>query len=271
MASFTDYTEILSFAGQLANAAWTAIKPHFRNLSHVDNKLGAGFDPVTEADRNAETAMRALIEQVYPSDGILGEEFPEKPTTTGRTWVLDPIDGTRAFVAGLPVWTTLIALTDETGAPLIGVIDQPVLSERYLGWPGGAALEQGGMRIPLKVSDCLTLGDATISTTDAFILTPGEQESWTQVRTTARIIRYGLDAYAYARLAAGSIDLVAESGLAPWDAAALIPVIRGAGGLACDWSGAPAMPGGQLVCASSEALMEEALAVLKPSAKPYAR
>ena len=266
MRGASDHSNLLNFASQLADAAWRTIKPHFRMQTAIDNKADTGFDPVTEADRAAEGAMRALIAQAFPDDGILGEEYPEKPGQSGRIWVLDPIDGTRAFIAGLPVWTTLIALMDETGAPVIGVIDQPVLGERYLGWPGGAALSRKGVQSPLKVSSCSDLQAAVISTTDPFILTPSEQGAWTHLRATARLTRYGLDAYAYARLAAGSIDLVAETGLAPWDAAALIPVVRGAGGLALNWRGEAARPGGQLVCACNEAVMEQALLSLRRSA-----
>ncbi|MEL7482678.1 MAG: inositol monophosphatase family protein, partial [Pseudomonadota bacterium] len=163
-------------------------------------------------------------------------------------------------------WTTLIALCGPDETPLIGVIDQPVLAERYLGWRGGAAVETAGGRRPLSVSSCADLREATIATTDPFIMTPAEQGAWTHLRHTARIIRYGLDAYAYARLAAGTIDLVAETGLSPWDTAALIPVVRGAGGLACDWTGAPAKPGGQLVCAASQAVLDQALISLRRSA-----
>lgn len=269
MASPFDTEDALALAGRLADAARAAALPHFRALSAVEGKTGdnkAGFDPVTAADRNAETAIRDILKIERPEDGIIGEEFGESASRSGWTWLLDPVDGTRAFVAGLPVWTTLIALCDETGAPVIGIIDQPVLGERYLGWPGGAALETESGRAPIHVSDCTDLREATIATTDPFILTPSEQGAWTHLRHTARITRYGLDAYAYARLAAGTVDLVAEAGLAPWDAAALIPVVRGAGGLACDWRGNPAMPGGQLVCASSEGVLEQALISLRRSA-----
>ncbi|MEM9668181.1 MAG: histidinol-phosphatase [Pseudomonadota bacterium] len=259
----------LLFAGRLADSARAAIAPHFRALSEVEEKTGSakqGFDPVTEADRGAERAMRALIEAERPSDGIIGEEYGERESENGFTWLLDPVDGTRAFVAGLPVWTTLIALCDASGDPIIGIIDQPVLGERYSGWPGGAALETNSGRTPISVSEEADLRKATIATTDPFILTPAEQGAWTHLRHTARIVRYGLDAYAYARLAAGTIDLVAESGLAPWDTAAIIPVVRGAGGLACDWSGAPAKPGGQIVCASSQGVLDQALISLRRSA-----
>ena len=260
--------ETLKIAEQLADAAWSAIEPHWRNLSGVENKQdGHGYDPVTAADKNAEIAMREVLTGARPQDGIRGEEFGEKPSKSGWTWVLDPVDGTRAFVAGLPVWTTLIGFCSADGDPLIGLIDQPVLGERYLGWPGGAALKHGDQSEAIQVSDCEDLRQAIIATTDPFILTPPEQGAWTHLRSTARIIRYGLDAYAYARLAAGSIDLVAEAGLAPHDMAALIPIVRGAGGLACDWRGNAAnIDNGQLVCASSEGVLEQALISLRRSA-----
>lgn len=267
----TDIQAALACAGRLAASAANAILPHFRAGGSIDNKAASGFDPVTEADRAAEKAMRDILQSERPDDGILGEEFDETPSQNGYKWVLDPVDGTRAFVAGLPVWTTLIALCDASGDPVIGVIDQPVLGERYVGWPGGAALETATGSTPMHVSSETDLRRATISTTDPFILTPAEQGAWTHLRATARLVRYGLDAYAYARLAAGSIDLVAESGLAPYDAAAVIAVVRGAGGLACDWSGAPAKPGGQLVCAASEGILDQALISLRRSAvnNPY--
>ena len=258
----------LEFSGRLADSAKQITLKHFRADLAIDNKkTEQDFDPVTQADRDAETAMRALIEAERPGDGITGEEHGDKVSESGFTWVLDPIDGTRAFVAGLPVWTTLIALCGPDGTPLIGVIDQPYLGERYLGWPNGAALEApDGTRVPLQVSAVDELSKARIATTDAFILTPAEQRAWTELQRSARIARYGLDAYAYARLAAGTIDLVAEAGLAPYDAAALIPVVRGAGGLACDWAGNPAMPGGQLVCAATQGVLDDALVSLRSSA-----
>lgn len=257
----------LVFAGRLADSAKKITLKHFRTGGVVDNKkTDQDFDPVTQADRDAETAMRTLIEAERPGDGILGEEHGEKISKNGFRWVLDPIDGTRAFVAGLPVWTTLIALCGPDGTPLIGVIDQPYLGERYLGWPGTAALETAdGKRTALSVSGVDDLRKARIATTDPFIMNPAEQGAWTHLRHTAQIVRYGLDAYAYARLAAGSIDLVAEGGLAPYDAAALIPVVRGAGGLACDWHGNPALPGGQLVCAATQGLLDDALVSLRRS------
>lgn len=264
-----DLSSDIAFARQLADAAWAAIRPYFRNLETVDQKIESGkmgFDPVTEADRAAELAMRALVLAHRPDDGITGEEFGETDSASGWRWYFDPIDGTRAFVAGLPVWTTLIALVDPEGVPVVGVIDQPVLGERYIGWPGEAALETATGTAPIRVTGNPDLRTATIATTDPFIFSPPEQGAWNHLRAAARITRYGLDAYAYARIAGGTLDLVAESGLKAWDVAALIPVVRGAGGLATNWRGeAPAL-GGQIVCAASEGILEQALLALRRAA-----
>ena len=220
------------------------------------------------ADRDAEAAIRAVLEAARPDDAIQGEEFGTHEGTSGWTWYLDPIDGTRAYVAGLTSWTTLIGLSGADGVPAYGAIACPALDEIYLGWPGGAALIKGETVTPIHVSDCEDLRLSRISTTDPFIFTPSEEGAWTHLRATARINRYGLDAYAYARLAAGTLDLVAESGLHPWDVAALIPVVRGAGGLALDWYGRPATAkGGQLVCAASRPVIDQALLALKRSAE----
>lgn len=259
--------DAVGVANAMADAARDAILPHFRTLSNVENKLADGdFDPVTEADKAAERAMRAVLAELRPNDAIHGEEYGRQDGSTGWTWVLDPIDGTRAFVAGLPVWTTLIGLVDTDGDAIVGVIDQANLDERYIGAPDGSRLKTSASETTISVSPCQDLRQAVIATTDPFIMTPPEQGAWTHLRHTARIVRYGLDAYAYARVAAGSIDLVAEAGLAPYDAAALIPVVRGAGGLACDWRGAPAKPGGQLVCAASQGILDQALISLRRSA-----
>lgn len=259
--------DAIRVAKAMADAAREAISPHFRALSDIENKQSDGaFDPVTIADRAAETAMREILAEMRPQDAIHGEEFGTQDGTSGWTWVLDPIDGTRAFVAGLPVWTTLIGLVDGEGDAIVGLIDQPTLDERYIGGPEGSVLSSAAGEEKIQVSDCNDLREAVIATTDPFIMTPPEQGAWTHLRHTARIVRYGLDAYAYARLAAGTVDLVAESGLAPYDAAALIPVVRGAGGLACDWRGAPAKPGGQLVCAAHQDILDQALISLRRSA-----
>ncbi|MEM9938552.1 MAG: inositol monophosphatase family protein [Pseudomonadota bacterium] len=258
--------DAVSIALTMADAGRTATLPHFRNLSNIDNKEEQGFDPVTEADRAGERAIRAVLADLRPDDGINGEEYGVQEGTSGWTWFLDPVDGTRAFVAGLPVWTTLIGLVDANGDAVVGIIDQPVLDERYIGSPSGAVLQSRGTETQIKVSACDDLRQAIIATTDPFILTPAEQGAWTHLRHTAKLVRYGLDAYAYARVAAGTIDLVAEAGLAPHDTAALIPIVRAAGGLACDWRGNPAKPGGQIVCAANANLLDQALISLRRSA-----
>ncbi|MEO1029099.1 MAG: inositol monophosphatase family protein [Pseudomonadota bacterium] len=272
MSSPTNYSRDLdadiTIANELADAAEVIALKHFRALDSVINKADSGkFDPVTIADRDCETAMRAILNEVCPKDGIIGEEHGVKASESGWNWLLDPIDGTRAFVAGITSWTCLISLVDPDGTPQIGIIDVSSIGERYIGAPDGAWLRKSdGSQTAIAVSKQTDLRQATIATTDPFIMTPAEQGAWTHLRHTAAITRYGLDAYGYARLAAGTIDLVAETGLAPWDTAALIPVVRGAGGLACDWTGAPAKPGGQIVCVSSQELLDQALISLRRSA-----
>jgi len=259
--------DAVGIAQAMADAARQAILPHYRALSTIENKKdGSGFDPVTEADKAGERAMRAILAEYRPQDAIFGEEYGKQNGTSGWTWILDPIDGTRAFVAGLPVWTTLIGLVDQAGDAIVGIIDQANLDERYIGGPDGSSLISSGHETKLIVSNCAALQDAVIATTDPFIMSTAEQSCWTDLRLAAKITRYGLDAYAYARIADGTIDLVAESGLAPYDAAALIPVVRGAGGLACDWRGRPAKPGGQLVCAANQGILDQALVCLSTSA-----
>lgn len=262
---------LLPLAMRLADAAREAILPHFRTASacNPDNKAHAdslaGYDPVTEADRASERAMREIISAGRPDDGIEGEEYGIAPGATGLVWYLDPIDGTRAFVAGLPSWCVLIGLALE-GRPILGVIDQPWLDERYVGLGDESWLDCRGARTRLKTRDCPSLTQAVLSTTDAFILTPPERGAFEHLRATARITRYGLDAYAYARLAAGTIDMVTETGLKSHDVAALIPVIEGAGGVVTDWRGAAAKLGGQIAAAGNRKILDEALVSLSRSA-----
>lgn len=257
---------LVPLALRLADAARAAALPHFRSSATLaDNKLTTGFDPVTEADRAAERAMREILGAERPDDAIEGEEYGSTPGSTGVVWHLDPVDGTRAFIAGLPVWTVLIGMAVE-GRAQLGVIDQPWLDERYVGAGGEAWLDCRGARTPLRVRDCQRLTDAILSTTDYFILTPPERGAFEHLRATARLTRYGLDAYAYARLAAGTIDMVAETGLQAHDVAALIPVIEGAGGVVTDWRGNPAKLGGQIIAAANRHILDEALVSLRRSA-----
>jgi histidinol phosphatase-like enzyme (inositol monophosphatase family) len=258
---------LLPLAARLADAAREAILPIFRSAeaSNPTNKDANGFDPVTEADRASERVMREIISAERPNDAIEGEEYGSTAGTSGLTWYLDPIDGTRAFVAGLPSWCVLIGLVQE-GRPILGVIDQPWMDERYIGVGNEAWMEARGQRTTLRTRDCQQLTHAVLSTTDPFILTPPERGAFEHIRATARLTRYGLDAYAYARLAAGTIDMVAESGLKAHDVAALFPVIEGAGGVVTDWRGNPAQLGGQIVAASNRKILDEALISLRRSA-----
>lgn len=260
-----EIAEFTTFAHRLADAARAAILPHFRADLLIDGKGDGPFDPVTEADRGAERAMRALIEAAYPHHGILGEEYGEKPAASRFCWALDPVDGTRAFIAGLPLWGTLIALTHE-GRPVIGVIDQGFLDERYVGFPGGAEVTARGVTRPLAVRAAAHLRDTVIATTDPFLFDGAETGGFEMVRRTARLARYGCDCYAYAMLADGRIDLVIESGLKPWDVQALIPVIEGAGGLVTNWRGGPAWQGGQVIAAGDSRPHEQALVALRRAA-----
>lgn len=243
-----DIASLLAFADDLADAARAAILPHFRAGVAVESKHSIyRFDPVTEADKGAERAIRALIEQRFPDHGILGEEYGHKPARSGYTWILDPVDGTRQFIAGLPLWGTLIGLAHD-GKPLIGVIDQAYIGERFRGFPGGADFQRGGgARQPIKVRACESLREATATTTDPNLFTGAEAGGFEHVRATAKLTRFGCDCYGYAMVALGAMDIVVESGLAPWDVAALIPVLEGAGGAALDWRGAPLREGDWLL------------------------
>lgn len=255
----------LETAHLMADAARAAIRPYFRTALAVENKLTAGFDPVTAADRASEEAMRAVLAERAPGDGILGEEFGETAGGSARRWILDPIDGTRAFIAGLPTWTVLISL-EQAGRPEVGIIDQPHIGERFAGWPGGAALWHGGAKRELRTSGRTSLDAAILATTDAYLFSGDEAAAFERVRRTARLCRFGYDAYAYAMLAAGGVDLVIESGLQIYDVQAFMPVVQGAGGVVTDWRGGDPSLGGQVVAAASEALLESVLPLLAAAA-----
>jgi histidinol phosphatase-like enzyme (inositol monophosphatase family) len=256
-----DVPRLLAFADTLADAARTAILPFFRAPHRVDNKSDKIFDPVTEADRASEWRMRQLIEAGFPDHGITGEEFGEKPGASGYQWILDPIDGTRAFVAGLPTWGVLIGLYYE-GAPLIGVMDQPYLDERYRGWMTGAESKIRGSTRELKARVCAELRDSTLSTTDPTLFRGAEHEAFERVREASKVVRFGFDCYAYCMLACGYMDCVIESGLKPFDIAALIPIVSGAGGGVCDWQGGDAFQGGQVLAYGDRRIRDETLPLL---------
>ena len=259
-------TPFETFAVDLARAAAAVTLPLFRTDCGQEDKGEPGaFDPVTQADRDAEAAMRRLIAERFPDHGVIGEEYGEDRPEADYVWVLDPVDGTRAFVAGLPLWTTLIALRHK-GRPVTGVIAQPVLDEIFLGGPSGAVLLQGRASCSLNVRSCPSLNDAVIATTDPDIFSGAELGAWTQVRAAARLARLGCDAYAYAMVAAGRIDLVAETSLKPWDWSALVPVVEAAGGKVVNWRGGAPDDKGQVLAVGDEALIDQALVTLKRAA-----
>ena len=253
----------IEFAHRLADAAGEVIRPYFRRRIDVVDKGKAAFDPVTAADRGAEEVLRALIGRERPDDAILGEEFGYTPGTSGRTWVLDPVDGTRAFITGRHTWGTLIALEEE-GRRVLGIIDQPVLRERFIGFDGTTELHEGGATTKLKTRSCACLADAIVSTTHPWgYFTDGERESFEALARASRMSYFGGDCYAYALLAMGYIDLIAESRLNAWDVAALIPVVEGAGGVVSDWNGNPVPPeGGSFVAAGDARVHAEAVKML---------
>lgn len=270
MTARPDLTPLESFALELAAAAAEVALPIFRSAAEATEDKGAAkgaaFDPVTAADRGAEEAMRRLIAARFPDHGVIGEEHGADRPDAEFVWVLDPVDGTRAFVAGLPLWTTLIGLR-HAGRSVVGAIAQPYLDEVYLGGPSGARLIARGTETPLRVRACPELTQAVIATTSPDLFDGAELGAWNQVRGAARLARYGCDAYAYAQLAAGRIDLVIESGLQVWDWAALSGVVEAAGGRVTNWRGQTPDGTGQIVAAGDPAALDEALVALKRSAK----
>lgn len=223
-----------TFVNELATLSGQAILPFFRTALAADDKShGGAFDPVTEADRAGEAAMRQLIRRTFPTHGIVGEEFGIDGGDAEYVWVLDPIDGTKAFMAGLPVWGTLIGLL-RLGAPVYGLMHQPFTAERFLGDGAGASYRGRQGERKLRVRSCAALSDALISTTSTHMFEPAELAAYQRVERETRIVRYGCDCYAYCMLAAGHIDLVIEAGLKPYDIVALIPIIEGAGGIVYD-------------------------------------
>ncbi len=258
-----DPTWALDFAHMLADAARPIALRYFRSGVRVEDKPGQEFDPVTAADREIETRLRAVLREHRPLDGVLGEEYPPCPSRNGWVWVIDPIDGTRAFIAGAPTWCVLIALQVDD-APLVSVIDQPFTGERFSGVHQTRAwLDHKDKRQALSCrAGACTLDQALIATTDPALFTPVEADAFGDLARQARIRRYGMDCYAYAALAMGGVDLVVESGLKPWDVAALIPVVTGAGGLITNWRGEPAPGGGRVLAAATPQLHAEAVARL---------
>ena len=256
---------LLAVAVRLADAARAASLAHFRRPGlGADNKAGAGgYDPVTEADRASEAAMRAVLAEWRPDDGILGEEGGTQAGSTGLTWVLDPVDGTRGFLAGTPTWGVLIGLDDGTRLRL-GLIDQPFTAERWTGVAGAPTTYRRGDGAPVEVRTraCPALGDAILMCTDLSMFDAAEQAGFDAVRERVRLCRFGCDCYAYALLAMGQIDLVIEASLQAYDVGGLIPVVEGAGGVITGWRGEDCRGGGRVIAAGDPARHAEALEML---------
>ncbi|WP_377296659.1 histidinol-phosphatase [Rhizobium sp. SGZ-381] len=251
-----------AFFDALADAARQQTLPRFRTGTLVANKLAGGFDPVTEADRAAETAIRDLVTARFPDHGILGEEHESIGLDREHVWVIDPIDGTRAFISGLPSWGTLIGLY-AGGRAVMGMMDQPFTGERYYA-DGTAAWYRGpdGER-QIRTRDCGTLANATLFTTSPHIFEDDALARYKAVEDKVQLFRYGLDCYAYVLLAAGHVDLVIENNLKPYDVGALIPIIEQAGGIVTTWEGGRPEAGGSIIAAGSRAVYDEAIAYLK--------
>jgi len=248
----------IDFAHRLAVAAGEAIRPFFRGRYGLETKPDQS--PVTLADRAAEQAMRDLIRAERPDDGIQGEEFGVHPGSSGRTWVLDPIDGTRAFISGRPIFGTLIALLVEDW-PMLGVIDQPILGERWTGVIGRETLFNGA---PATTRACRSLCEALLATTSPALFDDAQLHAFEHLDAAVRSTVLGGDCYNYGCLASGHLDVVVEAGLKLHDFAALVPVVEGAGGRMCDWQGEPltAASKGEVIAAGDPARIEEIIEAL---------
>ncbi len=246
-----------AFFDTLAIAARQVVVDAGDRRTPYESKIADGFDPVTEMDRGIERALRALIAEAFPGDSIRGEEFGWSGEGATRCWSLDPIDGTRAFICGLPSWSTLVGVVESEGH-VAGMIDLPMLDERLVAIDG-TTLRNGR---PVVTSGCETIAKARLSTTDPFLFEGTKAAAFDRVRQAALVTRYGLDALAYARVATGGLDLVIESGLQRYDLDALVAVVRGAGGAIGDWDGGSDWDRGRIVAAASAALYAEAVALL---------
>lgn len=260
--SDAERAEIVATAHELADAARVETLRHFRahGLS-ADTKEIDRFDPVTVADRAAEQAMRAILAKRRPDDAVLGEEFGATSGTSGLTWVLDPIDGTRGYLSGTPTWGVLISLADTNG-PVFGIIDQPYIGERFVGGLGLSEVTGPTGRSALRARPPRPLSEAILFSTFPEVGTPEEGAAFRRVVPKARLTRYGMDCYGYALIAAGQIDLVIEAGLQPYDVQAPIAVIEAAGGIITDWQGRPAPQGGRILAAANAGVHAEAMALL---------
>lgn len=251
-----------AFVDELAMRSGQAIMPFFRSSLAMDDKSAGGvFDPVTEADRASETVMRQMIQEAFPDHGIIGEEFGSQNPDARHVWVLDPIDGTKAFISGLPTWGTLIGLKQDN-VPVYGMMHQPFTGERFSGDGKTARLSTASCVQTLKTRACADLANATLMTTSPRLLPEEERVAYERVENLVRLPRYGCDCYAYCVLAAGHVDMVIEAGLKPYDIVALIPIVEGAGGIVTSWTGGSAADGGTVIASGDRRIHDAALRLL---------
>ncbi|GLK67318.1 histidinol-phosphatase [Hansschlegelia plantiphila] len=251
--------DFAAFVDRLAIASGEAILPFFRTSIGVEDKSrGAVFDPVTAADRAGESVMRTLIRDTFPEHGVIGEEFGDESKDAEFVWVLDPIDGTRSFILGMPVWGTLIGLM-RGGAPCFGLMHQPFIGERFSGDGMSATYRGRGGDRTLRTRPCKTLGDAMLMSTSPTMFTGDERDAFDGVAGEVKLTRWSADCYAYAMLASGHVDLIIEADLKPFDIVALIPIVEGAGGVITTWDGGPATNGGRIVAAGDRRLHDAAI------------
>lgn len=254
-----------AFVDDLAALSGTAIMPFFRTTLGVENKsLTAAFDPVTEADKAAEAAMRRKIRETFPAHGVMGEEFGSERLDAEFVWVLDPIDGTKSFISGMTAWGTLIGLL-RNGQPCYGMMHQPFTRERFSGDGGSAKWRGASGARSLHTRSCSRLEEALLYTTNPMMMEESDRARFAAVEAKVKLSRYGGDCYAYCMLAAGFVDLVIETRLQPYDVVALIPIIEGAGGMITTWDGGPAQAGGRIVAAGDARIHAQALAILQAS------
>lgn len=253
---------------ELQIAARAITLPLFSDGMSVQNKAESGYDPVTQADINAEKALREIIQRAFPDDAITGEEFEDIDGTSDWMWTLDPIDGTRGFVAGVPVWSTLIAVS-YLGKPLLGLIDLPALDTAFWGEPGHAWREDKNGKTDIKTKTCAKLTDAIMGCTEPLsMLNAGELAAYNIIRSAARFSRLGLDALGYGLVASGRMDIIIESGLKPCDVRALMPIIEGAGGKITNWHGGSCVDGGRVVAVGDPQLLPELYTYLGRAMNP---
>ncbi len=255
--------QLTSVAGLAADAAATQTLPKFRQIIDVENKARPGeFDPVTEADKSAERVIKQTVLSHFPDHGFYGEESEQHINTDQPLWVVDPIDGTRAFITGMPLWGTLIAVYDGEDV-VMGLLDQPFLQERYIGTSAGAALHSPNGVQQLQTRKTVLVENAIAQTTTPDMFTEPEQRAaFERVNTRVSMMRYGGDCYSYALLAMGFVDVVIEASLQPYDIQALIPIVQGAGGVVTNWRGESVVAGGTVLACANQQLHQSVLQLL---------